>query len=62
MTLKIYDVLGREVTTLFENLEMEEGYQEVMFDAAEFASGIYFYRLVVNEGQYQKVLKMMVLK
>ena len=62
VTLKIYDVLGREVTTLFENLEMEEGYQEIMFDAAEFASGIYFYRLVVNEGQYQHIKKMVLLK
>jgi hypothetical protein len=62
VTLKIYDILGREVATLLENEEMDEGNQELMFNAAEFSSGIYFYRIIVNDGQYQQIKKMVLMK
>jgi len=44
VTIRIYDVLGREVSTL-QNETQEAGTHEVRFNASEFSSGIYFYRL-----------------
>lgn len=45
-TLKVYDVLGKEVKILV-NEKLESGSYETMFDAAGLASGVYFYRLSV---------------
>uniref|UniRef100_A0A7V2ZIU6 T9SS type A sorting domain-containing protein n=1 Tax=Ignavibacterium album TaxID=591197 RepID=A0A7V2ZIU6_9BACT len=44
VSLKVYDVLGNEVSTLV-NEEKERGVYSVNFDASHFSSGIYFYRL-----------------
>ncbi len=44
VSLKIYDVLGREVATLV-NKEQSAGNYEVQFDASGLTSGIYFYKL-----------------
>ena len=57
VTLKVYDVLGREVATLVNEIE-RPGHYEVQFDGSRFASGVYFYRLVA-EGQI--ITKKMVL-
>jgi outer membrane protein assembly factor BamB len=43
-TLKVYDLLGREVATLV-NGELKPGSYEVTFNATGLASGVYFYRL-----------------
>ena len=45
VTLKIYDVLGREISTLVYK-ELSAGKHEVTFDASRFSSGIYFYQLI----------------
>lgn len=42
--LKVYDILGREVVTLVNELKTP-GHYEVIFDAAKLSSGVYFYRL-----------------
>ncbi len=42
--LKVYDMLGNEIKTLV-NQEMPAGEHEVVFDASELSSGIYFYQL-----------------
>jgi len=34
----------------------------VRFDATRLASGVYYYRLVINDGEFQQVKKMMLLK
>jgi hypothetical protein len=48
VTLKVYDILGREVATLIDRGMYEEGADEVTFDASQLASGVYLYRLVVQ--------------
>ncbi len=57
--LKIYDILGREVKTLV-NETKTAGYYEVHFNADNFASGVYFYRL--KAGDFIKTNKMIFLK
>jgi hypothetical protein len=44
--LKVYDVLGNEITTLVSD-EKSAGYYEVEFDTSSLSSGIYFYSLQV---------------
>jgi hypothetical protein len=66
VTLKIYDMLGREVSTLVDG-ELEAGHQSVEWTATEFASGVYFYRLQAREtgGKARKfieVKKMLLVK
>ena len=48
VTIKIFDVLGREVATLV-NEEKPIGKYEVDFSSKGFASGVYIYRMKVNE-------------
>lgn len=45
VSLKVYDVLGREVATLLNQEELEEGEQVFEFVASGFASGTYLYRI-----------------
>ncbi len=44
VTLKLFDILGKELTTLVDK-EMATGVHKVLFDAKNFASGVYFYRI-----------------
>jgi hypothetical protein len=44
VTLKIYDILGNEISTLVNELK-QPGYYDVQFNASGLASGIYFYKL-----------------
>ncbi|MDZ7764553.1 MAG: T9SS type A sorting domain-containing protein [Melioribacteraceae bacterium] len=46
--LRVYNVLGKEVTTLV-NKSLQPGEYEVEFDGSHLTSGIYFYRLQTNE-------------
>ena len=59
VTLKIYDVLGREVTTLV-NGELAVGKHEAKFDASRLSSGVYFYQL--QAGEFIQTKKMILLK
>ncbi|MCX7833838.1 MAG: M20/M25/M40 family metallo-hydrolase [Ignavibacteria bacterium] len=59
VTLKIYDLLGREVATLI-NEEKPAGYYSIDFDASNLSSGIYFYRL--SAGDFIKTMKMTLMK
>ncbi len=67
VTLKVYDLLGREVASLIDGEEMEDGGQLVNFDADELTSGIYFYRLTAKGtgeevSYFDEVGKMMLLR
>jgi hypothetical protein len=45
VTLKVYDMLGREVATIANRETFSSGLNTVSFDAANLSSGIYIYRL-----------------
>lgn len=49
VTLKVYNVLGQEVATLLDREEVDAGNNVADFDASGFASGVYFYRLQVQQ-------------
>ena len=53
VSLKVYDLLGREVTTLIEGA-LEAETQSVEWDASAVKNGVYFYRLVVDGGVEMK--------
>jgi hypothetical protein len=59
VTLKVYDVLGREVATLVDE-EMSPGTYEVVWDASAVASGVYYYQLQARNFVAKK--KLMVLR
>ena len=59
VSLKIYDVLGREVKTLV-NEDKPAGSYEINFNAASLSSGIYFYR--IKAGSFVQTKKLMLLK
>lgn len=59
VSLKVYDVLGRLVTTLV-NESQTAGNHTVNFNANSLASGMYIYKL--ESGSFQSVRKMMLLK
>lgn len=60
VTLKVYDVSGREVVTLLNKQRTAAGNHEVSFDAASLPSGVYLYRLEI--GNFSDTKKTLVLK
>jgi hypothetical protein len=59
VTLKVYDVLGREVATLV-NEEKPSGIYEVEFDGSNLSSGVYFYRM--RAGDFIDTKKFVLIK
>ena len=59
VTLKVYDIIGREVTTLV-NAQQNAGEYEVIFDASRLASGVYFYR--IQAGTFADTKKLLLMK
>ncbi len=59
VTLKVYDIIGREVATLI-NEQKNAGLYEVTFDASRLSSGMYFYRLTA--GSFVNTRKLMLIK
>ncbi|MCB0753535.1 MAG: T9SS type A sorting domain-containing protein, partial [Ignavibacteriae bacterium] len=57
--LKVYDILGKEIATLVNEIKAPGNYQ-VQFDATSLTSGIYFYRL--KSGEFLETKKMILLK
>lgn len=57
--LKVYDVLGREITTLI-NQKQAPGNYSVQFDASKLSSGIYLYTL--RAGDFSATRKMILMK
>ena len=59
VTLKVYDMLGREIATLVNNKESAGSYS-VKFDGSRLASGVYFYRL--QAGSFSQTKKLLLMK
>lgn len=59
VTLKVYDQLGREVSTLSEGFKTA-GVYEATFDASKLSSGVYFYKLASSGFEMTK--KMLLVK
>lgn len=59
VTLKVYDVLGREVRTLVDERQIS-GTHSVTFNASGLTSGVYFYR--IEAGMYHDTKKILLLK
>jgi hypothetical protein len=57
--LKVYDVLGREISNLV-SMKLNQGNHTYIFDGKNLASGIYYYQLTA--GDYRQVKKMILLK
>jgi len=63
-SLKVYDIFGREVATLV-NEKLQAGEHEVEWNSSELASGVYYYRLVVQSEKgevYTETKKMVLLR
>ncbi|HET6273425.1 MAG TPA: family 10 glycosylhydrolase [Bacteroidota bacterium] len=58
-SLVVYDILGREVDVLIDDVVQPGNYQ-VQFDGTRLSSGVYFYRLVA--GRYVATYKMQLVK
>lgn len=66
VTLKVYNILGKEITTLC-NEKLQLGEYETTFDAGKLPGGVYFYKLNVADplgrtGDYSETKKMVLLK
>ena len=59
VTLKVYDVLGREVATLV-NEKQDAGTHVVTFDGSHLSSGVYFYR--ITAGTFIATKKLVLMK
>jgi flagellar hook assembly protein FlgD len=59
VTLKIYDVIGREVSTIV-NGNQQPGYYNINFDGSRLAAGIYIYKLTA--GKFVSTKKLMLIK
>ncbi|MFI5145302.1 MAG: choice-of-anchor D domain-containing protein [Ignavibacteria bacterium] len=63
VTLKVYDILGKEASVILNN-KLAPGSYEIKWNANSFASGIYFYKISVTggAGDFTDVRKMVLVK
>lgn len=59
VTLKVFDILGREITTLV-NSELSAGNYNIQFDASSLASGVYIYS--IKAGNFSSSKKMLLVR
>ncbi len=59
VSIKVYDILGNEITTLINNVEPAGNYK-VIFNGNNLSSGIYFY--IIHAGNFIQTKKMVLLK
>lgn len=61
VSLKVYDMAGREVANLINNQQMNAGQITKSFDGSSLSSGVYFYSLIVD-GKMIATKKMVLIK
>ena len=59
VSLKVYDLLGKEIVTLV-NEKLSPGKYKVVFDGSGLSSGVYFYMLTA--GEFKDTKRMMLIK
>jgi len=59
VTLKIYNILGKEIATLVNDVK-STGVHEISFDGSGLASGVYFY--TIQTGKFTQTRKMILMK
>jgi hypothetical protein len=59
VTLKIYDLLGREVVSLVNEVK-QAGTYPITWNAAKLGSGVYFYKIQI--GSFSETKKMILIK
>jgi len=59
VSLKVYDILGREVKTIVNEIK-PAGRFKVEFEGSSFASGVYFYR--IEAGEFVQTKRMVLIK
>ncbi|MBE0572405.1 MAG: T9SS type A sorting domain-containing protein [Ignavibacteriaceae bacterium] len=59
VTIKVFDILGNEVTTLL-NEQKEAGTHTIVFNASDLSSGVYFYK--IQAGNYAETRKLILQK
>lgn len=59
ITIKVFDVLGREIKTLLDEYK-DTGTYEIEFDGSELTSGLYFYKII--SGNKTETRKMMLVR
>ena len=59
VSVSIYNLQGREVTTLID-ANMDAGYHSVVWDANSYASGVYFVKMMA--GEFVNTQKLMLVK
>lgn len=60
VSLTVFDIAGREITSLLNNQTMPAGQHNIRFDASNLSSGIYIYRL--KAGNFVQVRRMALIK
>ena len=61
VTLKVYDLLGRQVSVLVDEFK-NAGNHTINFNAQHLSSGVYIYRLEAGEGRFIQTRKMILVK
>ncbi|MBZ0203186.1 MAG: hypothetical protein K8I03_09245 [Ignavibacteria bacterium] len=64
ISLKVYDITGKEVTSLVDK-DMDSGFYTVEFNGSNLASGVYFYRLIATSSdgsKFNKTMKLILIK
>lgn len=59
VTLKVYNIIGQEIATIV-SMKLVAGNYKYHWNASEYASGIYYYK--IESGEYQQANKMILLK